>query len=297
MSTWKNFIKQYTHHLQLERAFSVHSVDAYLNDIRKLARYFSSAYSSPSEIDQSALQAFIHHTALNLSAQSQARLLSSIRSFYQFLHTESLCKQNPSEHLEFPQTSRYLPDVLSAEEIDQLLNSIDLSQSLAHRDRAVVETLYGSGLRVSELTQMHISHLHFDVSILQVIGKGNRERLVPMSSSSKKYLLMYLKHERPKLSVRTEDSHRVFLNARGRALSRVAVFLLIKHLATAANIRKNISPHTFRHCFATHLIEGGADLRAVQEMLGHSSITTTEIYTHLDLNFLRKTIHSYHPRG
>ena len=294
---WQTFTKQYKHHLQLECAFSTHSVSAYLSDIQKLETYFSSTHSSPAEIKKSELQTFVQYTAQFISSQSQARLISSIRSFYNFLHTESLCTNNPSEHLEFPQMSRYLPDILSAEEVDQLLSSIDLSRPLAHRDRAIIETLYGSGLRVSELTQMHLSHLHFDVNVLQVIGKGNRERLVPMSSSSKKYLLMYLKHERVKLSVPSEEAHKVFLNARGKSLSRVAVFLLVKSLALIAGIRKKISPHTLRHCFATHLIEGGADLRAVQEMLGHSSITTTEIYTHLDLNFLRNTIHTYHPRG
>lgn len=296
--SWSTFIEQYTHYLQLEKALSPHSVAAYVSDIKKLAHFFAQTHPHPLSLPSEMLKSFLAaYAEAGLSAKSQARMLSSLRSFFGFLLLGEHRSDDPSVLLQAPRLGHYLPEVLSYPEIEALLGAIDLSTPKGHRDRAIIETLYGSGLRVSELISLHIAHIYFDLDLLKVLGKGKKERLVPLGSDAKKHLQLYLEQVRPRLPEAQGHGHWVFLNKSGKHLSRVSVFLLIKQLAQKAGLQKCISPHTLRHSFATHLIEGGADLRAVQEMLGHSSITTTEIYTHLDINYLREVVRSYHPRA
>ena len=296
--SWSSFIKQFTDYLKLEKALSLNSVEAYEGDMRKVADFFGDPYVSPLSVRVEDLQKFLEtYLSLGLSARSQARVLSTVRAFFAFLLFSDQRKDDPSQLLQSPRLGRYLPEVLSHEEIEALLHAIDMSKPSAHRDRALIETLYGSGLRVSELVNLHIDQLYFDMELIRVIGKGNKERLVPLGGSSMKHLRIYIEHLRGQLPRVHGQSHFLFLNQRGYRLHRVSVFMLTKRLAERASIQKVISPHTLRHSFATHLIEGGADLRAVQEMLGHSSITTTEIYTHLDINYLREVVRSYHPRS
>jgi len=234
---------------------------------------------------------------LGMTATTQSRVISGIRAFYKYLLLENLTSTDPTELLETPKTIRKLPDTLSPEEIDRLIAAIDLSKKEGQRNRAMLETMYSSGLRVSELTGLKLSGLHFDIGFIRITGKGDKERLVPIGSVAMKYISIYKEESRCRLPVKKDAEDILFLNSRGGQLSRVMVFLIIKQLAASIGLRKKISPHTFRHSFATHLIEGGADLRAVQEMLGHQSITTTEIYTHLDREYLRKNILNYHPRA
>ena len=295
---WEPYKKGYKAWLQLERSLSDNSIEAYLRDIDKLTQYLQSTgdLKAPDAIVLKDLQSFLHWIAtLGLNAASQARILSGIRSFYKYCFIEQIVHRDPTTLLESPKLKRALPDVLSFEEIERILLQIDLSKPEGTRNRAILETMYSCGLRVSEVVNLRISCLYLDVGYIRVIGKGDKERLVPIGSSAIKHIHIYQKEIRTHITIQPGHEDILFLNRRGSRLSRVMIFLLLKDLVKQAGIGKNISPHTFRHSFATHLVEGGADLRAVQEMLGHESITTTEIYTHLDREFLRETLHRYHP--
>ncbi len=293
---WQSYVRQFEGYLKLERSLSKNTVQAYLNDIGKLAQY--SEHHSPQTVDEVHLQNFLEWVnSLGMTPHSQARLLSGIKAFYKYLMLEDVIKHDPTATLEGPKLGRKLPDTLSVMEIDQLLSAIDLSTPEGQRNRAMLEVLYSSGLRVSELTDLKLTHIYYDLGFLRIIGKGNKERLVPIGRDALKYLRLYLEHIRVHLTVQKGAEPFVFLNRRGGKISRITVFTTIKQLAEQIGMKKSISPHTFRHSFATHLIEGGADLRAVQEMLGHESITTTEIYTHLDRDYLKQVIQDYHPRS
>jgi integrase/recombinase XerD len=298
--TWQNYIIGFKGYLKLEKSLSGNSIDAYHRDIEKLVEYFriSQKTISPEEVTLKDLKEFVYWiNELGLSAKSQARIISGIKSFYKFLITEDLTTKNPAELLESPKTGRKLPDTLSISEIDVIISAIDLSKPEGLRNKAILETLYSCGLRVSELVNLKISNLYFKEGFIKINGKGNKERLVPIGTTAMKFIKIYLEECRVKIDIKKEFTDTLFLNNRGKGLSRFMVFLIIKELVKKTGIKKSISPHTLRHSFATHLIEGGADLRAVQEMLGHESITTTEIYTHLDREYLRETILSYHPRS
>lgn len=300
MKNWELHIRQFGSYLKLERSLSSNSIEAYVRDVEKLAQFIELKFSgiSPLAISAKHLQAFLHYiNELGMSAFSQARILSGIKAFYKYLLFEELLEKDPSSLLEGPKLGRKLPDTLDYEEIVKLLEAIDLSKQEGNRNRAMLEVLYSSGLRVSELVDLRIGNIYFDLGFLRVIGKGNKERLVPIGKDALKYLRIYLEEVRVHISVQNGFESHVFLNRRGKKISRVMVFMIIKELASKIGLHKTISPHTFRHSFATHLIEGGADLRAVQEMLGHESITTTEIYTHLDRDYLRQVIQEFHPRS
>lgn len=299
---WETAGKQYQHYLKLERSLSDNTIEAYMHDVALLAQYskLKKLGNSPLAITTAQLRGFLKYlNDLGMSAYSQARILSGIKGFYKYLFSEEWIDRDPTELLEGPRIGRRLPDVLTYPEIEKLLNAIDLSTPEGMRNRAMLEVLYGSGLRVSELVHLQISHVYFDIGFLRVIGKGNKERLVPVGRDAQKYLKMYIDKVRglyPHKAPQKGYESYVFLNRNGRKITRVMVFTIIKNLAASIGLKKQISPHTFRHSFATHLIEGGADLRAVQEMLGHQSITTTEIYTHLDRDYLRQVITEFHPR-
>jgi len=295
---WDPYKKGYKAWLQLERSLSDNSIEAYLRDVDKLTQYLQSAgtLKAPDTIELKDLQSFLHWIAeLGLNAATQARILSGIRSFYKYCSIEQIVKNDPTTLLESPKTRRTLPDILSFDEIEAIIGQVDLSKPEGGRNKAILETLYSCGLRVSEVVNLRLSCLYLDVGFIRVIGKGDKERLVPIGSSAIKYIQIYQRDIRVHVPPKPGNEDILFLNRRGAKLTRVMIFLLIKDLVQKAGIGKNISPHTFRHSFATHLVEGGADLRAVQEMLGHESITTTEIYTHLDREFLRETLHRYHP--
>jgi integrase/recombinase XerD len=295
---WEPYKKGYKAWLQLERSLSENSIEAYLRDIDKLTQFLQATNSlkAPDAIELKDLQHFLQWIGeLGLHAASQARILSGIRSFYKYCYIEQIIKKDPTTLLESPKLKRTLPDVLSFEEIEAIIQRIDLSKPEGGRNLAILETMYSCGLRVSELVNLRISCLYPDIGFIRVIGKGDKERLVPIGSSAIKYIRIYQQEIRVHVPVSPGNEDILFLNRRGSKLSRVMIFLMLKDLVSKAGITKNISPHTFRHSFATHLIEGGADLRAVQEMLGHESITTTEIYTHLDREFLRETLHRFHP--
>ncbi|MBL0136863.1 MAG: site-specific tyrosine recombinase XerD [Chitinophagaceae bacterium] len=295
---WEPYKKGFKGWLQLEKSLSDHSVEAYMHDIEMLTVYMqdNSILVNPSEVETKHLQHFIKWIAeLGMSDTSQARIISGIRSFYKYCLIEQISKKDPTLLLEAPKLKRKLPDVLSFEEIENIISQIDLSKPEGGRNKAILETLYSSGLRVSELVNLKISQLYTDVGFIRVIGKGDKERLVPIGQSAVKYINIYRNNIRVHVLAQPGHEDTLFLSKRGTGLSRVMIFLLLKDLVRKAGIKKTISPHSFRHSFATHLIEGGADLRAVQEMLGHASITTTEIYTHLDREFLRKTLETYHP--
>jgi len=282
----------------LEKSLSPNSIEAYLRDIEKLFVYLEEKRKLPTDAGLNDLTGFVHHLYdLGLTATSQARVISGIRAFYKYLKLENEIKDDPSGLLELPKLARKLPEFLSVEEINALIDQIDLSKPDGERNKAMLETLYSCGLRVSELVELKISNLFLDDQFIKVIGKGNKERLVPIGSVAVKHLTLYMNHVRVHMPIKKGFEDIVFLNKFGRTLSRQMIFLIIKQLAKEAQIKKNIGPHTFRHSFATHLIDGGADLRAIQEMLGHSSITTTEIYTHLDRNYLRDIVLQYHPRS
>ncbi|UOR07246.1 site-specific tyrosine recombinase XerD [Hymenobacter aerilatus] len=298
--TWPLAQKQFDGYLRLEKSLSGNSVEAYSRDVSKLRQYFElhQLPITPEHVTPEHLRAFLTWLgALGLSATSQARTLSGIKAFYNFLIMEDLLQLDPTDTLEAPKIGRHLPDTLSYPEVEQLLVAIDLSTPEGTRNRALLEVLYSSGLRVSELTELRLSNVYVDQGFVRVVGKGSKERLVPIGRDALKHLGFYLSGIRAHLDVKPGDEDIVFLNRRGGKLSRVMIFNIIKALAEQAGIRKSISPHTFRHSFATHLIEGGADLRAVQEMLGHESITTTEIYTHLDRDYLKQVITEFHPRS
>lgn len=295
---WDSLIKSYKAYLQLEKSLSENSIQAYIRDIDKFTQYLEDFQinKKPEAIVLADLQAFIRTiAAIGMADTSQARIISGIKSFFHFCILENIITVDPTILLEAPKLKRALPDVLSFEEIEKIIQAIDLSTPEGIRNKAILETLYSCGLRVTELTQLRISQLYFDVGFIRIIGKGNKERLVPIGRSAIKHIQIFLNEIRKLIPVKKGNEDFVFLNKRGQALSRVMIFYIIKDAVAKAGIEKTISPHTFRHSFATHLIEGGANLRAVQEMLGHESITTTEIYTHLDTDFLRTTLERFHP--
>ncbi len=300
MSNWNSYKTRFKQYLQLERSLSKNSIEAYIDDLNKLEQYSASFLNnkSPAQFELNHLQAFVKWVSeLGFSATSQARIISGIKTFYRFLLMENELERSPAELLESPKTTRKLPVYLTIEEIDKIVSVIDRSTYEGERNNAMIETLYSCGLRVSELVNLKITDLHLNEDYIKVTGKGNKERLVPIGKTAKKLIKSYINKTRVHLPIKKVAVDHLFLNRRGGILSRVMVFYVIKDLVAKAGIKKKLSPHTFRHSFATHLVEGGADLRAVQEMLGHESITTTEIYTHLDRQYLRDNILSYHPRN
>jgi integrase/recombinase XerD len=300
LTVWDSYINGFRAYLQLEKSLSANSVEAYLHDVTKVVQFLEVQGSSagPDKVDLHQLQSFLKWiTELGMTARTQARVISGLRAFYKYLILENIVVKDPTEMLESPKIGFKLPVTLSLEEIDKLIGKLDLSKPEGKRNKAMLETLYGCGLRVSELVNLRISNLYFRDGFIKVTGKGDKERLVPIGSVAQSEISHYIAEIRPHIPIRKGSEDTLFLNRRGAGLSRVMVFTIIKRLAVSAGIKKRISPHTFRHSFATHLVEGGADLRAVQEMLGHESITTTEIYTHLDREYLRSTIIQYHPRS
>ncbi|MBM3404206.1 MAG: site-specific tyrosine recombinase XerD [Bacteroidetes bacterium] len=297
---WTPYIRGFESYLKLEKSLSGNSVEAYVHDVEKLVQYFEARNVSPTpaEVTLDDLHGFIKWiNELCMTSRTQARVISGIRAFYKYLIIENLSIKDPTELLESPKIGRKLPVTLNLEEINALIAAIDLSKSDGERNKAILETLYGCGLRVSELTDLRISNIYPKEGFLRVIGKGNKERLVPVGGTALRQLQRYIHEVRVHVPVKKSFENHVFLNQRGYKLSREYIYMMIRDLAQKAGIRKKVGPHTFRHSFATHLVEGGADLRAVQEMLGHASITTTEIYTHLDRDYLRTTILQHHPRG
>ncbi len=295
---WDPYKKGFKAYLQLEKSLADNSIEAYLRDIDKLTQFLqeTSSMLNPAEVDLKQLQQFLKWiNELGMTSSSQARIISGIKAFYKYCLLENISRIDPTVLLEAPKLKRALPDVLSYEEIESIIGQIDLSKPEGGRNKAILETMYSCGLRVSEVVNLKISQLYLDVGFIRVLGKGDKERLVPIGSSAINYLTIYLTHIRVHSQPKSGNEDIVFLNKRGSKLSRVMIFLIIKDLVKKAGISKTVSPHTFRHSFATHLVEGGADLRAVQEMLGHESITTTEIYTHLDREFLKKTLENFHP--
>lgn len=297
---WSDYIDDYKVFLRIERSLSENSVEAYLRDLDKLMVFLETSGHDikPEEVDHILLKDFLNWIQeLGIGSRSQARLISGLKSFYKYLLIAEKVQNNPTELLESPRLGRKLPEVLAVEEIDRIVAAIDLSKPEGHRNKAIIETLYSCGLRVSELTSLKITDLFFDQGFIKVTGKGSKERLVPISNRAAREINFYFEQYRNHITPKKGSGNIVFLNRQGNMLTRVMVFTIIKDLAMKAGIRKNISPHTFRHSFATHLVEGGADLRAVQEMLGHQSILTTEIYTHLNTEYLRDIILRFHPRS
>jgi integrase/recombinase XerD len=297
---WQSALRGFKSYLKLERSLSGNTVEAYLRDVDKLSQFFMSRSEEKdlTKVTTKDLKDFlVWVNELGMIAPTQARVLSGLKAFFKYLVLENKITADPASLLESPKMTRKLPDTLNIVEINSLIDAIDLSRPEGMRNKAMLETLYGSGLRVSELTGLKISSLYLDIEFIKIVGKGNKERLVPIGSEAIKFLRIFIDEVRVHIKFKPGKEDFVFLNNRGNPISRVMVFLIIKDLAKKAGISKSISPHTFRHSFATHLIEGGADLRAVQEMLGHESITTTEIYTHLDRDYLRETIVHYHPRS
>lgn len=297
---WASAIKGFQAYLKLERSLSPNSIEAYTRDIQRLYEFaeIQQTKLSPESVTLTDLRQFITWiNELGMIPSSQARILSGVKAFYKYMLMEDLIKIDPSELLEAPKITRKLPDTLSYEDINKLIDAIDLSRPDGARNKAIMETLYGCGLRVSELTELKLSNLYLEIEFIKVLGKGSKERLVPIGGSAVKALKIWIEQVRVHNPIKKGEEDYVFLNRRGTRLSRVYIFMLIKSLAEQTGLKKTISPHTFRHSFATHLVEGGADLRAVQEMLGHESIMTTEIYTHLDREYLKGTIIQYHPRN
>lgn len=295
---WENYKKGYKGYLQLERSLSDNSVQAYLRDIEKLTQFLqlTNNLKTPANIELKDLQQFLQYIhELGLTATSQSRIISGIRSFYKYCFIEDIVKKDPALLLEAPRIKRSLPEPLSFEEIESIINAIDVSTPEGGRNKAILEVLYSCGLRVTELVNLQLSNLYLDIGFIRVIGKGDKERLVPIGQSAIKHINIYKNEIRVQVPVKRGQEDILFLNRRGAKLTRVMIFLFLKELVKKSGITKNISPHTFRHSFATHLVEGGADLRAVQEMLGHESITTTEIYTHVDREYLRDTLQRFHP--
>ena len=297
---WKFYLNDYHSYLKLERSLSENSISAYLNDIKKLRDFtkLKKIDLEPNDIDIVIINDFLEYlNELGISSFSQARIVSGLKSFFKFLILEEKISKDPMDLIELPKLKRKLPEVLSLNDINILLNSIDLSTMEGVRNRAIIETLYSSGLRVSELVNLSIQNLFLDIGFIKVIGKGSKERLVPIGRHAIKYINMYKNGYRHNKKINKGNEGFLFLNRYGRKLTREMIFLIIKKVSNKCLLNKNVSPHTFRHSFATHLIEGGADLRAVQEMLGHESITTTEIYTHLDREYLKQVIKEFHPRS
>ncbi len=300
MSIWNSYIHGFKAYLQLEKSLSKNSVEAYLHDVAKITQFLEMQGLSlgPQKIELHHLQSFLKWiTELGMTARTQARVISGLKAFYRYLLLENVVTKDPTELLESPRVGMKLPVTLNLDEIDLLMSKIDLSKPEGKRNKAMIETLYGCGLRVTELVTLKISNLFFNDGFIKVVGKGSKERLVPVGSIAQAEIKFYLAELRSHVPVKKGHEDILFLNRRGAGLTRVMIFTMIKRLVILSGIKKRISPHTFRHSFATHLVEGGADLRAVQEMLGHESITTTEIYTHLDRDYLRSAIIQYHPRG
>ncbi len=297
---WDDAINAFGSYLQIERSLSGNSVEAYVRDITKLKQFLelTNKELGPQHVKARDLKNFlVYINELGMTAPSQARILSGVKSFYKFLILQNLITEDPALQIQAPQRGRKLPEVLDFYEIERLLDAIDMSTPEGTRNRAMLETLYSSGLRVSELIDLRLNNLFFDIGFMKVLGKNNKERLVPVGNDAIKYIDIYRNEIRAHLDIKPGNENILFLNRRGAKLTRVMVFTIIKDLARAINLTKNISPHTFRHSFATHLLEGGADLRAIQEMLGHESIITTEIYTHMDVEYLKQVIQDFHPRS
>jgi len=300
MSAWSSYIKGFKIYLQLERSLADNSVDAYMADVDKFERFFTQIFEPSKtlkEIEYQDLQTFIAWIVdIGMGARSQARIVSGIKTFYKYLMLEGVISANASELLETPKLPRKLPDTLSIEDIDAIIDAIDRSTAEGERNVAIIEMLYGCGLRVTELVELKLSEIYWEDYFIRVIGKGNKQRIIPFNAHLEKHLKLYINEIRAHLpTIHPEHEDILFLNRRGKQLTRVMIFTIVKKYGEKAGLRKNISPHTFRHSFATHMIENGADLRAVQEMLGHESITTTEIYTHLDRKFLKEVLELYHP--
>ena len=295
---WKQAITDYQNYLRIERGLSDNSISNYILDIKKLEQWLATNVMdvSPIKITEETIQQFIYQIAKTVNPRSQSRIISGLRGFFNYLIFEEYRKTNPLELIESPKIGRKLPDTLSIEEIDLLISTVDLSSPQGERNRAILETLYGCGLRVSELINLKLSDLFFDEGFIKVTGKGDKQRFVPIGKTTMKYINLYRKEIRIHQNIDTGAKDTIFLNRRGKALTRAMIFTIVKQLAEKAGIHKTISPHTFRHSFATHLLENGADLRAIQQMLGHESITTTEIYTHVDTSHLTEVINTFHPR-
>ena len=295
---WKQAIQDYKNYLHIERGLSMNSITNYVYDLQKLVNWLESNKidNSPINISENTLQEFIYQIAKEVNPRSQSRIISGLRGFFNYLIFEEYRKTNPLELIESPKIGRKLPDTLSEEEIDQIISQIDLGKPQGERNRAILETLYGCGLRVSEAIDLKISDLFFEEGFIKVTGKGDKQRFVPIAPLTMKYINLYKSEIRNHQSIPQESIDTLFLNRRGKALGRAMIFTIVKDLVDKAGIRKNVSPHTFRHSFATHLLENGADLRAIQQMLGHESITTTEIYTHVDKSHLAKVMRQFHPR-
>jgi integrase/recombinase XerD len=295
---WNHALKDYNLYLRIERGLSLNSLDSYSRDVKKLISFLelNELPISPLEIDSDTIQKFIYDASKSLSAGSQARLISGLRSFFDYLIFEEYRKTNPTDLIESPKLGRKLPDTLSVDDIDIIIASIDLSKPQGERNRTIIETLYSCGLRVTELITLQISDLFFEEGFIRVIGKGDKQRFVPINIQTQKYITFYLNDIRSHITVQKGYEDTLFLNRRGKQLTRVMIFTIVKNLAIKSGIKKSISPHTFRHSFATHLLERGADLRAIQQMLGHESITTTEIYMHVDKSHLKNVMEQFHPR-
>ncbi|MER3374170.1 MAG: site-specific tyrosine recombinase XerD [Allomuricauda sp.] len=295
---WHQALQDYKNYLKIERGLSSNSISNYGLDLQKLIEYLNehSITESPIQIDQETVQQFIYDVAKTVNPRSQARIISGLKGFFNYLVFEDYRSDNPMDLIETPKIGRKLPDTLSVEEINGLISAIDLSKPEGERNRAILETLYGCGLRVSELVNLKLSDLYFDEDFIKVTGKGNKQRFVPISSINQKYINIYRNEVRLHLPIQKEHEDFVFLNRRGKQLTRAMIFTIIKRLAEHIGLKKNISPHTFRHSFATHLLENGADLRAIQQMLGHESITTTEVYMHVNRKHLATILNRFHPR-
>ena len=295
---WKNSITDFQFFLKIERGLSQNTIDSYSRDLKKLSLFLkeNNINFSPISINEKTIQQFIYQVAKKVTPRSQARIISGLRSFFDYLIFEEYRKTNPTDLIEAPKIGKKLPDTLSESEINQLINSIDLSQSQGERNRAIIETMYSCGLRVSEIISLKISDLFFEEGFIRVIGKGDKQRFVPIHLTAQEYIVSYCKHYRNKLKPQKESEDIVFLNRRGKKLTRQMIFIILKELAIKITLSKKISPHTLRHSFATHLLKNGADLSAIQQMLGHESITTTEIYVHLDKSYLKEVVETFHPR-
>ncbi|MFY0604263.1 MAG: site-specific tyrosine recombinase XerD [Flavobacteriaceae bacterium] len=295
---WQSVIKEYLIFLNIERGMSKNTIDSYGRDLKKLTSFIDEHKINlgPVSIDENTIQNFIYTIAKEVSPRSQARVISGLRSFFDYLIFEDYRKTNPTDLLEIPKIGRKLPDTLSESEIDQLIQAIDLSHSQGERNRTIIEIIYSCGLRVSELVTLKLSDLFFDEGFIRVIGKGNKQRYVPIHYNAQKYLAFYIKDIRSHIVAQKNFEDTVFLSRRGTSLSRQMIFMILKDLAISINLNKKISPHTLRHSFATHLLKNGADLRVIQQMLGHESITTTEVYVHLDKSYLKDVVETFHPR-
>ncbi|REE81871.1 integrase/recombinase XerD [Lutibacter oceani] len=295
---WNSALTDYITYLKIEKGLAKNSIESYSSDVKKLINYLeeNQIKVTPISVDEDNIQNFIYTISKTINARSQARLISGLRNFFDYLIFEDYRKNNPTDLIETPKIGLKLPDTLSIEDIDLLINAIDLSEPQGERNRTIIETLYSCGLRVSELVGLQLSDLFFEEGFIRVIGKGNKQRFVPINTQTQKYIANYINDIRVHINVKKGFEDTVFLNRRGKNLTRVMIFTIVKNLAIKIDLKKKISPHTFRHSFATHLLERGADLRAIQQMLGHESITTTEIYMHLDRSFLKEVVNTFHPR-